>query len=96
VHPRDAEGFEWDEHNEGELAAHHIRSWEVEEVFMNSPNWAPNRADASGDWKMVGLTDGGRPMTVVVAVNERTRWLRAITGWSPPTSGERTKYLAKS
>ncbi len=94
MHPRDSEGLEWDEANESELAAHEIRPWEVEEVFWNAPKWAPNKAGGSADWKMVGRTDAGRPLTIVVSMNERTLWLRAVTGWRP-TKEEEAKYLAK-
>jgi hypothetical protein len=94
VHPRDSEGFEWDEANESELAAHQIRPWEVEEVFLNSPRWSRNKAARSADWKMVGRTDAGRPLTIVVSMNQRTLWLRPVTGWKP-TADEEAKYLSK-
>ena len=35
MHPSQAEEFEWDEGNERELAAHHIRPEEVEEVYRS-------------------------------------------------------------
>ncbi len=59
MHPRDAEGFEWDEANEDELWDHRIRPWEVEEVFWNRPEWVRNKREGSGDYKMVGRTNGG-------------------------------------
>ena len=96
MHPSDGEGFEWDEWNERELARHRISPWEVEDVFGNSPKWAPNKIAGSGEWKMVGRTEGGRPMTIVLDVNVRNRWLRVITGWSPPTGQEQAKYLDKA
>ena len=42
MRPWDAEGFEWDEANESELAdpRHPIQPWEVEQVFWNRPVWA--------------------------------------------------------
>ncbi len=60
-------------------------------MFLTDPAWARNKRRGSGDWKMVGVTEGGRVLTVVMAVNERTRWLRPITGWAS-TPGERAKY----
>ena len=88
MHPQDAECFEWDEGNEEELAGHGISPWEVEEVFWGGPKWLPNKIGRSGDWKMVGRTEGNRALTIVVAVRETTRCLRPITGWTP-TKGER-------
>lgn len=94
MHPRDAEGFEWDEGNSSELRQPHhpIEEWEAEQVFWNGPVWAPNKNEGSGDWKMIGYTDGGRALTLIVTTNPETRMLRVITGWAC-TKGERTRYL---
>ena len=81
MHPRDAEGFEWREEDEDELWDHRIRPFEVEQVRLNRPVWAPNRRGRSGDYIMVGKTDGGRRLTISVKVLADTRSLRAITGW---------------
>jgi uncharacterized DUF497 family protein len=96
MHPKYSEGFEWDEWNTQELnQPHHpIREWEAEEVFWNRPVWARNKRAGSGDWLMIGWTDAGRPLTLVVTVNSVTRDLRVITGWDS-TRGERTRYLDK-
>ena len=93
MRPWEAEGFEWDEANESELAQPHhpIRPWEVEEVFWNGPVWAPNRRGRSGDRVMVGRTDGGRRLTIVVQMKTLTRLLRPITGW-PSTAADLSKY----
>jgi hypothetical protein len=93
MHPRNAEGLEWDEANESELAQPHhpIQPWEVEEVYWNRPVWAPKRKGRSGDWIMVGTTDGGRRLTLVVQVKSAVRQLRPITGW-PSTPAELSKY----
>ena len=96
MHPRHAAAFEWDDDrdpigNIAELAAHRIHPWEVEEVFFNDPTWVPNKHSGAGEWKMVGRTDGGRRLTVVVTVNRFTGDLRPITGWDS-TTGERTRY----
>lgn len=97
MHPKDAEGFEWDEANETELFSveHPVFPHEVEEVFLNGPLWAPNKKDASGDWKMMGRTNAGRRLTIALSVNDRTRYLRAITGWDA-TTGEKTRYFERS
>ena len=93
MHPRDAEGFEWDEANENELAQPHhpILPWEVEQVFWNKPVWAPNKKGRSGDYLMVGKTDGGRELTIIVQPNPITRLLRPVTGWDS-TQAELSKY----
>ena len=92
MHPSDAEGFEWDEEeNEAELWTHGIRWWEVEDVFWNRPTWTRDKRDASGDYKMIGKTDGGRRLTIVVEVKTAKRALRPITGWES-TKGELSRY----
>ena len=92
TYPGDAEGFEWDEGNEEHLADHGITPWEVEEVFWNRPVWVPNKKEQSGDWKMVGRTDGGRRLSIITQIKPAQRVLRAFTGWDC-TPGERTRYL---
>lgn len=95
MHPAQAAGFEWDDANEGHLAARGITPWEVEQVFLNGPVWVPNRKNRSGAWKMVGWTDGGRALTIIVAAGESREtpgMLRAFTGWDA-TAGEFTRYL---
>jgi len=92
MHPRVAEGFEWDEENESELwDPHRILPWEVEEVFWTAPVWARNKKEGSGDYKMIGRTNGGRRLTIVVETQEVTRMLRPITGWES-TRGELSRY----
>lgn len=90
--PRGAETIEWDDGNESELAAHGIYPNEVEQLWRNGPTVLPNRKDRSGDFKLVGRTDGGRSLSVIVNYNSTRRCLRPITGWDC-TLGEMTKYL---
>jgi uncharacterized DUF497 family protein len=92
MHPAQAEGFEWDDANVAHLAAHGIRPEEVEEVWLNGPVWVPNRRGRSGDWKMIGWTDAGRALTVVLQLKAQVQMMRAITGWDT-TRGEQTRYL---
>ncbi|MGH8992404.1 MAG: hypothetical protein ACRDZ7_12915 [Acidimicrobiia bacterium] len=92
MHPEDAEAWEWDEGNESELSAHNIVVAEVYEVWMNRPVFAPNRKHRAGDWKMCGLTDGGRRLTIVLRVAADRRSVRPITGWDA-TAGERARYF---
>ena len=94
MHPSEAEGFEWDDANALHLGRprHPIAEWEAEEVFWNGPVWVRNKKAGSGDWKMIGYTDSGRALTIVVEVRPQARLLRVVTGW-PCTRGERTRYL---
>ncbi len=94
THPAHAEAWEWDEGNEAELAGHSIAPVEVEEVFANDPAWARNRKNRSGDWKMIGATDGGRRVTIIVRYDAERRLLRPITGWDA-TAGDQTRYFGK-
>jgi uncharacterized DUF497 family protein len=94
MHPRDAEGFEWDDENAAHLSQPHhpISEDEAEDVFYNGPVWVPHRRKRER-WKMIGYTDGGRALTILVDVKVRTRQLRAFTGWEC-TPSERTRYLS--
>jgi len=94
VHPANAGGFEWDDGNERELAAHGIAPWEVEEVFLNGSAWGRNKKAGSGDWKMDRWTDGGRALAIVVRVIAANETLRAIIGWSPDAE-EIARYLRR-
>jgi uncharacterized DUF497 family protein len=95
VHPSDAIILEWDEGNESELAAHHITTAEVDEVFeRDNPAWVPNKRGRSGNWLMIGMTMGGRLLAIVVLLKEDGDTLRPITGWDAD-EGERTLYSRK-
>lgn len=90
--PYDAEGWDWDEGNETELAGHHIVPEEVYTVWENGPLFVPNVKHRAGDWKMIGVTSGGRRLTIIVRFEEERLLNRAITGWDS-TEGERSKYF---
>ena len=81
MHPSDAEAIEWDDHNELHLAGRGIYAEEVHQVLGNAPTWITNRRGRAGDWKAIGETDGGRHLTVVVAVDELRHAIRPFTGW---------------
>jgi uncharacterized DUF497 family protein len=90
--PSGGEAWEWDEGNEGELSRHGISPEEVYEVWENGPVWVPNVRHRAGDWKMLGRTNGGRPLTIVIRFYPDRGMLRVITGWNT-TTGERSRYL---
>lgn len=84
--PEFAEAFEWDDDevgngNTAHLARRNIRPHEVEQLFANGAPIFPNKVEGSGDWQMVGTTDAGRPLTVVMVYNSVRRCIRAFTGW---------------
>jgi hypothetical protein len=80
-----------DEGNERDLARHGISPSEVYEMG-NSPGWVPKIRYHAGDWKMLGQTHGGRPLTIVIRFYPDRGVLRAITGWRT-TRGERSRYF---
>jgi len=92
AHPSQAEGLEWNEGNEAELAAHKIVASEVHEMWANQPVFAANIRHRAGDYKMMGLTDGGRRLTIVMHYDTERRVLRPITGWDV-TPGELSRYF---
>lgn len=83
--------FEWDEGNESELARHHITPEEVQQVFDNDPAWASNKRNRPGNRLMIGRTNSGRVLTIVVRIVPELELIRAITGWDS-TRGERARY----
>ncbi len=92
LHPNSASEFVWDEGNARELSRHKVTPSEVEEVFSAGASWLPNKKNRSGNWKMIGYTNGGRVLTLILFWDEEKRSLRAITGWDS-TKSERTRYL---
>jgi uncharacterized DUF497 family protein len=94
--PQDAEGFEWDDDedergNTAHLARHGILPTEAEQVFYNDGVLIPNRR-RDDDWLLIGRTDGGRVLTLVLVYRQDRRLLRVFTGWLS-TIGERRRYL---
>jgi hypothetical protein len=95
--PEDAEGYDWDDYddergNVQHLAPHGITPDEAEEVHVNGGVFVPNARGKSGDWKLVGKTDAGRALTLVLSYEEDRRLIRFFTGWEC-TQNERTRYL---
>lgn len=91
MHPSQASGIDWDDGNERELARHGITLADVLQVFANRPAWTRNRKHRAGQYKMVGETDGGRRLTIVILMAEDSDKARPITGWDS-TRGELTRH----
>lgn len=84
MHPRNAVGFDWDEENEEHLARHGVTPEEVEQVFLGQRAFARNKTNRRGEWMMIGWTTGGRALSIIVNVRDKTATLRVITGYDAP------------
>jgi uncharacterized protein len=74
--------YDWDEHNEGHLAAHRIEPAEAEEVLSNDPVHVETRTDArSGEERVLelGHTNAGR--ILFVAWTPRGKLKRPVTAF---------------
>ena len=91
-HPSQALVWEWREGDENELHEHRISPEEIYQVWANRPKFARNKRRRVGDWKMMGKTDGGRKLMIVLRYYVTIRSLRPITGWES-TDGEITRYF---
>jgi uncharacterized DUF497 family protein len=94
MRPAQASGFDWDTENEAHLARHGVSPSEVVQVLLNGPVWLPNKQHRAGAWKIIGWTDGGRALTIIIRVNTATETLRAVTGWDA-TAADATRYLQR-
>lgn len=85
-HPSCAGSFEWDEHNEAELAGHNVMPWEVEDLFFEGrPTFHCNKRSAAATWRMSGChPTSGRPLHIFILwADEDEAVLRVVTGWQP-------------
>ena len=74
--------YDWDEHNEGHVAAHHVEPAEVEEVLANDPVHIETRIDKrSGEERVLelGHTSAGR--ILFVAWTPRGKLRRPVTAF---------------
>jgi len=85
--------FDWDDENRKHLAAHRVSSTEFEEVMNNEPmDLACEIADHEERYRSVGLTNGGRVLTVAWAARDGN--IRAITAF-PAGVTDRKLFLEK-
>lgn len=89
MHPDDAEDLQFDEGNDGHLTR--ASPLEIFQVWCNEPDFVPNRRGLAATWLMLGVTDGGRALTVPVLCVAATRSLRPITAWES-TDAELTRW----
>lgn len=80
--------LEFDEHNESELAVHHVSAYEVLQILGNTFTLRRNKKNRSGERQLIGMTDGGRILTISLApTDDPNRW-RPVTAWDS-TADER-------
>jgi uncharacterized protein len=85
--------FDWDDGNKGHLAAHDVSPAEFEQV-LNSDPIDLDYALIGGEerYRSVGLTDGGRLLSVVWTI--RSGMVRAITAF-PASASDRKAFLER-
>jgi uncharacterized DUF497 family protein len=80
--------LEFDDYNEDKLSAHGVTAQEVVQLLENMFTVRLNKRSGIGERQLIGRTNGGRVLTVVLAPTAvADRW-RPITGWDS-TSSER-------
>lgn len=83
IEPRISQG------GEDELARHSIETYEALEVIFNGPKAFRDKVE--GRDMLIGLTDGGRLLTLIVEQTEDWGAYDVITGWDS-SKGERTAW----
>ncbi len=85
--------FDWDDKNKKHLAAHKVAPVEFEQVIKNEPiDLNFDLIDNEERYRSVGLTNGGRLLSVVWTV--RNGKVRAITAF-PSSASDRKAFLEK-
>ena len=77
------QGFEWDNGNTSKVEARGFSVADVERAFLNGRGtYFPDRQHSGREARywLIGLTDGGRHITVPFAV--RNDMIRPITAWT--------------
>ncbi len=80
----DPDDIEWDDSNSEHATRHGVTVDEITQVLLNNPRVHRNRKGRSGDVIVLGATDGGRRIVVVVAWQMDRRVVRPITAWEQP------------
>jgi len=57
-----------------------------EEVYANGAPIYMNKASGTGEWLMIGTTDGDRALTIVMNYDSVRRCIRAFAGWESTPS----------
>ncbi len=85
--------FDWDVENRKHLGAHKVAPAEFEQVLHNNPiDLTFDLIDNEDRYRSVGLTNGGRLLTVVWTIRDGK--VRAITAF-PASVADRKAFLEK-
>ncbi len=80
---------EFDDYNVEKLAQHGIQPTEVLQIFENMFTVRRNKKSGSGERQLIGVTNGGRVLTIILASTlVPDRW-RPVTGWEATTAERR-------
>ncbi len=89
--PLDIREFELDDENEAKAARHGVRAVELLQVLDNPFRVFTNRRDRSATHLLIGLTHGGRTITMPIeSTHVDGRW-RPVTAW-PASEAEKARY----
>jgi uncharacterized DUF497 family protein len=80
--------FEWDEVNAEHIAEHGISDIEVDQMLSNAHIVVPNRGHEPRMF-LLGRSNGGRALTVVIEPTRMEGTWRPITAWDADASEER-------
>lgn len=80
--------FEWDEINAEHIAEHRIADFEVDQLLWNEHVVVPNRGRESRMF-LIGTTNGGKILTVVLEPTRMPGTWRPITAWEATTEERR-------
>jgi len=85
--------FDWDEENRKHMAAHKVAPAEFEQLLDNDPvDLDYERIDNEERYRSVGLTNGGRLLSVAWTI--RNGKVRAITAF-PASISDRKAFLER-
>ena len=92
--------YDWDRHNKGHIAAHHVEPHEFEEVLANEPIFIETRIDTESEEERIlelGHTNRGRVLFLAwTPRGERTRPVTAFeANRKTRTAYQRRRYEEK-
>ena len=85
--------FEWDDINAAHVRGHGLWDWEVDQLLSNEHVVVPNRKRAGSRQLLIGRTDGGKAITVVIEKTPMDGTYRPVTAW--PSSASDVDVLEK-
>ena len=87
--------LQFDEWNESEMARHNVSEREVRQVLDGEPVFLPNKKGHAAPIVMLGMTYGGRLLTVPLGRTGVEGLWRPASAWDS-SKGERARYDAAS